>query len=64
MTTNLRTPDRRPAVGVCDGPNDAEPAHTRLTGARVRPEQVAVLARDQGDTARMRPDQDQGAGGA
>ena len=52
-TTNASTTDRRTVVGVFDGPNHAETALTQLKGAGFRPEQVSVLARDQGDTEQV-----------
>jgi len=49
-------------VGVFDGPNHAETALNQLRSAGFQPEQVSVVARDQGETRQMAENTGMGEG--
>ena len=60
--TSVSTTDRRTVVGVFDGPNHAETALNQLRSAGFQPEQVSVVARDQGETRQMAENTGMGEG--
>jgi len=64
VATNVSTTDRRTVVGVFDGPNHAETALNQLRQAGFQPEQVSVVARDQGETRQMAENTGMGGGAA
>ena len=63
-TMNASTTDRRTVAGVFDGPNHAETALNQLKAAGFSPEQVSVVARDQGEAKEMVESTGMGSGTA